>query len=43
MNGAHALINTLVDGGVEVCFANPGPPRCTSSQRWTACRGCAAY
>jgi acetolactate synthase-1/2/3 large subunit len=24
MNGAHALINTLVDGGVEVCFANPG-------------------
>ncbi|ORW04341.1 acetolactate synthase large subunit [Mycobacterium kyorinense] len=24
MNGAHALINTLVDGGVDVCFANPG-------------------
>jgi acetolactate synthase-1/2/3 large subunit len=24
VNGAHALINTLVDGGVEVCFANPG-------------------
>ena len=24
MNGAKALINTLVDGGVEVCFANPG-------------------
>ncbi|MGC2652040.1 MAG: acetolactate synthase large subunit, partial [Mycobacterium sp.] len=24
MNGAQALINTLVDGGVEVCFANPG-------------------
>ncbi|MDI3313602.1 MAG: acetolactate synthase large subunit [Mycobacterium sp.] len=24
MNGARALINTLVDGGVEVCFANPG-------------------
>ncbi|HZU46615.1 MAG TPA: acetolactate synthase large subunit [Mycobacterium sp.] len=24
MNGAHALINTLVDSGVEVCFANPG-------------------
>lgn len=24
MNGAHALINTLVDEGVEVCFANPG-------------------
>ncbi|POX68917.1 thiamine pyrophosphate-binding protein, partial [Mycobacterium kansasii] len=24
MNGAEALINTLVDGGVDVCFANPG-------------------
>ncbi|VBA55530.1 acetolactate synthase large subunit [Mycobacterium pseudokansasii] len=24
MNGAQALISTLVDGGVEVCFANPG-------------------
>jgi acetolactate synthase-1/2/3 large subunit len=24
MNGAHALINTLVAGGVDVCFANPG-------------------
>jgi acetolactate synthase-1/2/3 large subunit len=24
MNGAHALIRTLVDSGVEVCFANPG-------------------
>ncbi|MCV7152342.1 acetolactate synthase large subunit [Mycolicibacterium pyrenivorans] len=24
MNGAEALLTTLVDGGVEVCFANPG-------------------
>ena len=24
MNGAQALIRTLVDSGVEVCFANPG-------------------
>jgi acetolactate synthase-1/2/3 large subunit len=24
MNGAQALIRTLVDGGVNVCFANPG-------------------
>ncbi|HET9621466.1 MAG TPA: thiamine pyrophosphate-binding protein, partial [Kofleriaceae bacterium] len=24
MNGARALIQTLVDGGVKVCFANPG-------------------
>jgi acetolactate synthase-1/2/3 large subunit len=24
VNGAEALINTLVDGGVDVCFANPG-------------------
>jgi acetolactate synthase-1/2/3 large subunit len=24
MNGARALVNTLVDCGVEVCFANPG-------------------
>ena len=24
MNGAESLIQTLVDGGVEVCFSNPG-------------------
>jgi acetolactate synthase I/II/III large subunit len=24
MNGAQALLRTLVDGGVDVCFANPG-------------------
>jgi acetolactate synthase I/II/III large subunit len=24
VNGAQALISTLVDGGVDVCFANPG-------------------
>ncbi len=24
MNGAESLINTLIDAGVEVCFANPG-------------------
>ncbi|MBV9515449.1 MAG: acetolactate synthase large subunit [Mycobacteriaceae bacterium] len=24
MNGARALITTLVDGGIDVCFANPG-------------------
>ena len=24
MNGARALLSTLVDAGVEVCFANPG-------------------
>ena len=24
MNGARALIQTLVDAGVTVCFANPG-------------------
>jgi len=24
MNGAESLVQTLVDGGVEVCFANPG-------------------
>jgi acetolactate synthase I/II/III large subunit len=24
VNGARALINALVDGGVDVCFANPG-------------------
>jgi acetolactate synthase I/II/III large subunit len=24
MNGAHALLRTLVDSGVEVCFGNPG-------------------
>src|ERR671931_1135294 len=24
MNGAQAMIRTLVDGGVDVCFTNPG-------------------
>ena len=24
MNGAEALLKTLVDAGIEVCFANPG-------------------
>ena len=24
MNGAESLVRTLVDGGVEVCFSNPG-------------------
>jgi hypothetical protein len=24
INGAQALVRTLVDSGVEVCFANPG-------------------
>jgi acetolactate synthase-1/2/3 large subunit len=24
MNGAHALMETLVSNGVDVCFTNPG-------------------
>ncbi len=24
MNGAETLLKTLVDSGIEVCFANPG-------------------
>jgi acetolactate synthase-1/2/3 large subunit len=24
MNGAEALIGTLADAGIDVCFANPG-------------------
>ena len=24
MNGAESLVKTMVDSGVEVCFANPG-------------------
>ena len=24
MNGAESLVHTLLDGGVDVCFANPG-------------------
>ena len=24
MNGAESLVHTLVDGGIDVCFANPG-------------------
>ena len=41
MNGARALLSTLVDAGVDVCFANPGPRRCTSSPRSTTCPPCA--
>lgn len=36
MNGAQALISTLVDGGVEVCFANPG----TSEMHFVAALDC---
>src|SRR5439155_21881740 len=25
MNGAESLVRTLVAGGIETCFANPGP------------------
>jgi len=39
MNGAESLVRTLVAGGVDVCFANPGTSwRCTSSPRWTGSR-----
>ena len=24
MNGAESLVRTLIDGGIEVCFTNPG-------------------
>jgi acetolactate synthase I/II/III large subunit len=24
MNGAESLVHTLADGGVEICFGNPG-------------------
>lgn len=24
MNGAHSLVRSLIGGGVETCFANPG-------------------
>ncbi len=24
MNGSESLVHTLVDGSIEVCFANPG-------------------
>ena len=26
MNGAESLLTTLVNNGIEVCFANPMPP-----------------
>jgi acetolactate synthase-1/2/3 large subunit len=32
MNGADAQLQTLIDSGVEVCFANPG----TSEIQWEA-------
>lgn len=27
MNGAEAVLGTLADAGVEVCFSNPGTDR----------------
>ena len=24
MNGAESLVRTLISGGIDVCFANPG-------------------
>ena len=24
INGAESLVRTLIDGGIEVCFTNPG-------------------
>ena len=42
MNGAESLVRTLVAGGVDVCFTNPG----TSEMHFVAAldrvRGCAA-
>src|SRR4030088_3480699 len=35
MNGAESLVRTLVAGGVDVCFANPG----TSEMHLAACPG----
>ena len=46
MNGAESLIRTLLAGGIEVCFANPGTSemhlsqhsiRCPASARCSAC------
>jgi thiamine pyrophosphate-dependent acetolactate synthase large subunit-like protein len=31
MNGAQSLVQTLINCGVDTCFANPGtpaPPKC---------------
>src|SRR5204862_808201 len=43
MNGAESLVRTLVGGGVNVCFANPG----TSEMHFVAAldrvEGCAVY
>jgi len=35
VNGAQALLRTMAGSGVEVCFSNPGPRRCTSWPAWT--------
>ena len=42
MNGAQALINTLVDGGVDVCFANPGTSEMHFVAALDTCPACAA-
>ena len=39
MNGAESLVRTLIAGGVEVCFANPGTSEMHCWPRSTACRG----
>ena len=35
MNGAQSLVQTLVNCGVEICFANPGTWKCIWSQAST--------
>ena len=41
MNGAESLVRTLVAGGVDVCFANPGTSEMHFVARWTAFPACA--
>ncbi|MEZ5738171.1 MAG: hypothetical protein R3E68_01065 [Burkholderiaceae bacterium] len=42
MNGAEALVRTLLANNLDVCFTNPVRPKCISSPRWTRCPACAA-
>ena len=41
MNGAQALVRTLVGAGVDVCFANPGTSEMHVVAALTTYRRCA--
>ena len=42
MNGAESLIRTLIAGGVDTCFTNPGTSEMHMVAALDRCRKCAA-